>query len=309
MRNWLTPRRSQSFHASSGVVGRRRARRARAPSPRGRRGRATFALRQPADATADHDDPCHSAPLPPVADPISETFAVVRPGGSLRAPNPGARRMAEFARRPRLGSSVMHVLRVVRVLLAVLIVAAVVGAGSSVLSARPDLQKAKRNVDTSWSTLVAATRPAVRAARRGRRHSSSRSPGRSTRSSPTSTRALAHWRDVREHGGVAAQVEAANDARGARAPARRDRRARRRACSGNAATCSPRSASSSATRRAATADELQPDVVELRARAPRARAHGRGVGPRRRRDPRARHDARPPERRPPEPPPPRGAPA
>ena len=42
----------------------------------------------------------------------------------------------------------MHVLRVVRVLLPVLIVAAVVGAGSSVLSARPDLQKAKRNVDT-----------------------------------------------------------------------------------------------------------------------------------------------------------------
>ena len=47
----------------------------------------------------------------------------------------------------------MHVLRVVRVLLPVLIVAAVVAAGSSVLSARPDLQKAKRNVDTSWSSL------------------------------------------------------------------------------------------------------------------------------------------------------------
>ena len=47
----------------------------------------------------------------------------------------------------------MHVLRVVRVLLPVLIVAAVVGAGSSVLSARPDLQNAKRNVDTSWSSL------------------------------------------------------------------------------------------------------------------------------------------------------------
>ena len=47
----------------------------------------------------------------------------------------------------------MHVLRVVRVLLAVLIVAAIVGAGSSVLSARPDLEKAKRNVDSSWSAL------------------------------------------------------------------------------------------------------------------------------------------------------------
>ena len=47
----------------------------------------------------------------------------------------------------------MHVLRVVRVLLLVLIVAAVVGAGSSVLSARPDLQQAKQNVDESWTTL------------------------------------------------------------------------------------------------------------------------------------------------------------
>ena len=47
----------------------------------------------------------------------------------------------------------MHVLRVVRVLLLVLIVAVIVGAASSVLSARPDLQNAKRNVDTSWSAL------------------------------------------------------------------------------------------------------------------------------------------------------------
>ena len=47
----------------------------------------------------------------------------------------------------------MHVLRVVRVLLLVLVAAVVVGAASSVLSARPDLQNAKRNVDTSWSAL------------------------------------------------------------------------------------------------------------------------------------------------------------
>ena len=107
----------------------------------------------------------------------------------------------------------MHVLRVVRVLLLVLIVAAVVGAGSSVLSARPDLQKAKRNVDTSWSSLSAqldqryvllanvdvALRPIH---------------------GPIQTlvgdvdAAIKHWKDVRGHSGIATQVKAANNVEG-----------------------------------------------------------------------------------------------
>ena len=104
----------------------------------------------------------------------------------------------------------MHVLRVVRVLLAVLVVAVVVAAGSSVLSARPDLQKAKRNVDDSWSTLsgrlnhryvlLAALDDKIRPI-----------PGPIHALVGDVDGALARWRDVRTHSSVANQVDAAND--------------------------------------------------------------------------------------------------
>jgi hypothetical protein len=104
----------------------------------------------------------------------------------------------------------MHVLRVVRVLLAVVVVAAVVAVGSSVLSARPDLQKAKSNVDTSWSTLsgrldhryvlLAAVDDKIRPI-----------PGPIHTVVGDVDGALARWRDVRTHSGVATQVAAAND--------------------------------------------------------------------------------------------------
>lgn len=104
----------------------------------------------------------------------------------------------------------MHVLRVVRVLLVVLVVAAVVGAGSSVLSARPDLENAKRKVDSAWTTLapaldrrylqLAAVNDALRPV-----------PGPVHGLVVNTDAALAHWRDVRRNGGVAAQVAAAND--------------------------------------------------------------------------------------------------
>ncbi len=107
----------------------------------------------------------------------------------------------------------MHVLRVVRVLLPVLIVAAVVGAASSVLSARPDLQKAKRDVDSSWSTLstqlnqryllLAAVDDSLRPIA-GPVHSLV---------GDVDT-ALTRWRDVQGHAGVATQVGAANDIEG-----------------------------------------------------------------------------------------------
>jgi hypothetical protein len=104
----------------------------------------------------------------------------------------------------------MHVLRIGRVLLPVLIVAAVVAAGSSVLSARPDLDKAKHNVDTSWSSLAGqlnhryvllaavddTLRPVVGPIR--------------TLVGDVDT-ALARWHDARQHTDVAAQVAAAND--------------------------------------------------------------------------------------------------
>ena len=104
----------------------------------------------------------------------------------------------------------MHVLRVVRVLLPVLIVAAVVGAGSSVLSARPGLQKAKRNVDTSWSSLSGQLE---------HRYVLLTAVDDKLRPIPGPIRtlvgdvdgSLARWRDVRAHTSVATQVTAAND--------------------------------------------------------------------------------------------------
>jgi hypothetical protein len=104
----------------------------------------------------------------------------------------------------------MHVLRVVRVLLAVLIVAAIVGAGSSVLSARPDLQKAKRNVDTSWSALSPSLETRYNLLK-------NLDDGLRPISGPVhvlvadTDSALTHWHDTRAHSGVAAQVAAANN--------------------------------------------------------------------------------------------------
>ncbi len=129
---------------------------------------------------------------------------------SQRAPRPA---YAPIADRARLASSPMHVVRVVRVLLPVLIVAAIVGAGSSVLSARPDIEKAKRNVDTAWSSLstgldhryllLAAVDDQLRPV-----------PGPVHSLVGSVDTALARWRDVRAHGGLATQVEAANDVEG-----------------------------------------------------------------------------------------------
>jgi len=107
----------------------------------------------------------------------------------------------------------MHVVRIGRVLLPVLILAAVVGAGSSVLSARPDLQKAKRNVDTSWSSLSVQL---------DHRYVLLKAVDDKLRPIPGPIRTLvgdvdgtlARWRDVRTHTGVAAQVVAANDVEG-----------------------------------------------------------------------------------------------
>jgi len=104
----------------------------------------------------------------------------------------------------------MHVLRVVRVLLPLLIVAALVGAASSVLSARPDLQKAKRNVDASWTSvsgqldnryvLLAKVDDNLRPV-----------PGPMHAIVTDLDTALAHWRAVHLHSSVATQVNAAND--------------------------------------------------------------------------------------------------
>ncbi len=107
----------------------------------------------------------------------------------------------------------MHVLRVVRVLLLVLVAVVIVSAASSVLSARPDLQKAKRNVDTSWSALSGPL---------SQRYLLLADADQKLQPIPGPIRglvgdvgaALTSWRDVREHGAVAAQVKAANNVEG-----------------------------------------------------------------------------------------------
>jgi hypothetical protein len=104
----------------------------------------------------------------------------------------------------------MHVLRVVRVLVPVLIVAALVFAGSSVLSARPDLQNAKRGVDDSWSSL--STKLDQRYQLLAKANTSLQAvPGPIRTLTADIDAALAHWRDARAHSGVATQVAAAND--------------------------------------------------------------------------------------------------
>lgn len=107
----------------------------------------------------------------------------------------------------------MHVLRVVRVLLPVLIVAAVVGAAVSVLSARPDIQKSKRNVDASWTSvsgqldhryeLLTTVNDELRPI-----------PGPVHTIVGNVDTALARWHSVRNRSSIATQVAAANDVEG-----------------------------------------------------------------------------------------------
>jgi hypothetical protein len=104
----------------------------------------------------------------------------------------------------------MHVVRVGRVLLVVLLVAVVVGAGSSVLSARPDLESAKRNVDAAWATVAPALdKRYVQLAVVNDQLDSVEGPVQALVGDTRS--ALAHWNDVRQHGSVAEQVAAANE--------------------------------------------------------------------------------------------------
>ena len=107
----------------------------------------------------------------------------------------------------------MHVLRVVRVLLPVLIVAAVVGAGVSVLSARPDIQKSKSNVDASWTSVSGQL---------DHRYELLTTVDQNLQPIPgplhtlvgSVDAALAHWRSLRPRGSIATQVAAANDVEG-----------------------------------------------------------------------------------------------
>ena len=107
----------------------------------------------------------------------------------------------------------MHVLRLVRVLIPLAIVALVVAAASSVLSARPDLQKAKRTVDADWSPLAA--RLDTRYVRLESANAALQQiPGPVSSVFADVEAGLGRWRDARAHGSIAAQVAAANDVEG-----------------------------------------------------------------------------------------------
>src|SRR5262249_10278556 len=95
--------------------------------------------------------------------------------------------------------------------LVVLVVAVVVGAGSSVLSARPDLETAKQNVDSSWANIAPALdQRYLQLAAVTSQLGQGTGPVHSLVGEADS--ALAHWPQLRrQHSSIAAQVAAAND--------------------------------------------------------------------------------------------------
>jgi len=97
----------------------------------------------------------------------------------------------------------------IRFLFPVLIVAAVIGLVVAVVSARPDLQRAQRRVDASWSDLAPKLDARYRklAAADTQLHATS-GPVRDL--IPNVDAALAQWQQVSGHASVAEQVTAAN---------------------------------------------------------------------------------------------------
>ena len=131
----------------------------------------------------------------------------------------------------------MRVFRVLRVLLPIAIVLAVVAGVAAVLSARPDLQRAERDVDHAWTPVAQGLAPHY--------HFLSTAddklvtiPGPSRDIANEVRAALAQWNSVSAGGSVTAQVRAANtlEALGRRlvAAARASKRAQADASTHNA---------------------------------------------------------------------------
>ncbi len=97
----------------------------------------------------------------------------------------------------------------IRVLLPVLILVAIVGAVASVLSARPDLQKAKRQVDDAWTALIPHldSHYGALALADGQLRNIQ---GPVHQLVTEADDAIAHWSNVRRHVAVSEQVRAAN---------------------------------------------------------------------------------------------------
>ncbi len=108
----------------------------------------------------------------------------------------------------------MHVLRMLRILLPVLVVAAIAAAVVLVVSARHDLQRARNEVVQAWTPLrsLLDTRYGTL---ENADHLVGSTPGPLHELSAQIDSAYAHWNDLETHGGsVGAEIAAANTLEG-----------------------------------------------------------------------------------------------
>jgi hypothetical protein len=103
----------------------------------------------------------------------------------------------------------MHVFRVLRVLLPIAIVLAIVAGVAAVLSARPDLQRAERDVDHAWTPVAQGLAPHYRLLSTADDKLVT-IPGPSRDIANEVRAALARWNSVSSSGSVTTQVRAAN---------------------------------------------------------------------------------------------------
>jgi hypothetical protein len=99
----------------------------------------------------------------------------------------------------------------VRVLLPVVLIALVVAAVSSVVSARPDLRQAQRKVDASWNTLAPQLDQRYTTRLDNAATLTAKVAGPVKTVAADVTAGIGRWKTVYQHGSVNAQVNAAND--------------------------------------------------------------------------------------------------
>jgi len=103
----------------------------------------------------------------------------------------------------------MRVFRVLRVLLPIAIVLALVAGAAALLSARPDLQHAQRDVDHAWTSVAEGLAPHYRLLTTADQKLAT-IPGPARNVANEVKPAIDRWNAVSANGSVAAQVHAAN---------------------------------------------------------------------------------------------------
>ena len=189
----------------------------------------------------------------------------------------------------------MHVLRLLRIFIPLLLVAAIVAGIVVVVTSRSELQRSRKQVEqrvgaAAHADSTSATRTLAAANQRG----ATRFPGRCTRSSRRSRAAYADWRDLEQHdGSVTAEVDAANNLEVARPAARASRRGDAPRLQGNAAALGAINGFAAArpARRPRAGFDAAVDHFEQRTQP--AGPPARRPDPRLRLDPRLRHASGP----------------